>query len=173
MVASSTTAVGMTTGAGADCPDVEGRPHGVVVAQRWRDACGVVETELLTFRYGVDRRYAPVLLLCGFRASRDAVRVGNDLLRVTFGWFHLETPLSNVDGAHITRHYRWWTAPGARLSRVDDGLTFGTNHEAGVCVHFRETVPSSLRKRGHAALTVTVEDLQGLVDALGGAESGS
>ena len=39
----------------------------------------------------------------------------------------LETPLDNVDGAHITRNYRWWTAAGARGSMKDDGLTFGTN----------------------------------------------
>jgi len=129
----------------------------------------VPDEELFTFRYQVDSWYWPVLLACGFRASRDAVRVGNGLLRATFGWFHLETPLSNVDGAHVTRHYRWWTAPGARLSRVDDGLTFGTNHDAGVCVHFREKVPSFMKKQGHSALTVTVRDLEGLVKALDGA----
>jgi hypothetical protein len=132
----------------------------------------VADTEPLIYRYRVDPRYIPVLVLCGFRASRDEVRVGNGVLRSTFGWFHLETPLSNVEGAHITRHYRWWTAPGARLSRIDDGLTFGTNNDAGVCVHFREKVPSALRKTGHSALTVTVADLDGLVDALGGTDSG-
>jgi hypothetical protein len=124
-----------------------------------------------TFRYRVDKRYLPLLVACGFRASHDAVRLADDRLLATFGWFHLETPLSNVDGAHITRHYRWWTAPGARLSRVDDGLTFGTNNDAGVCVHFREKVPSSLRKRGHSALTVTVADVEGLVEALGPARA--
>jgi hypothetical protein len=133
----------------------------------------VADKELLTFPYQVDSWYAPILLVLGFRASRDAVRLENDLLKATFGWFRLETSLANVDGAHITRHYRWWTAPGARLSRVDDGLTFGTNHDAGVCVHFKEKVPSTLRKRGHSALTVTVTDLEGLVEALGGANSSS
>jgi hypothetical protein len=132
----------------------------------------VADTEPLIYRYRVDQRYIPVLVLCGFRAQRDEVRVGNGELRATFGWFHLETPLSNVDGAHITRHYRWWTAPGARLSRIDDGLTFGTNNDAGVCVHFREKVPSALRKAGHSALTVTVTDLDGLVETLGGTDSG-
>jgi hypothetical protein len=51
---------------------------------------------------------------------------------------------------------------------ADDGLSFGTNHEAGVCIHFDEKVPSRLSKRGHSALTVTVEDLDGLTRALGG-----
>jgi hypothetical protein len=48
----------------------------------------------------------------------------------------------------------------------DDGLTFGTNANAGVCIHFREKVPSPLRRKGHSALTVTVEDLDGLTNAL-------
>jgi hypothetical protein len=56
------------------------------------------------------------------------------------------------------------------MSRVDDGLTFGTNHDAGVCIHFAERVPSPLRKKGHSALTVTVADLEGLTTALGGDE---
>ena len=87
-------------------------------------------------------------------------------LRATFGFLELETPLENVTGAHITRNYRWWTAAGARGSMKDDGLTFGTNADAGVCIHFRDKVPSRLRRKGHSALTVTVEDLEGLVSAL-------
>jgi hypothetical protein len=74
--------------------------------------------------------------------------------------------MSNIEGAHVTRGYRWWTAIGARRSFVDDGLTFGTNREAGVCVHFREKVPSTLKRSGHSALTVTVADLEGLSHAL-------
>jgi hypothetical protein len=50
---------------------------------------------------------------------------------------------------------------------VDDGLSFGTNHNAGVCIHFAEKVPSPLRRSGHSALTVTVADLEGLTNALG------
>jgi hypothetical protein len=48
---------------------------------------------------------------------------------------------------------------------VDDGLTFGTNRDAGVCVHFR-SVPSPLRRKGHSALTVTVADPGALVARL-------
>jgi hypothetical protein len=36
-------------------------------------------------------------------------------------------------------------------------------------VHFREKVPSFMKKQGHSALTVTVRDLEGLVKALDGA----
>ena len=74
--------------------------------------------------------------------------------------------MDNIDGSHITRDYRWWTAIGARRSFVDDGLTFGTNYNAGVCIHFRDKVPSILRRNGHSALTVTVEDVEGLVEVL-------
>ncbi|HEX4864494.1 MAG TPA: hypothetical protein VFV02_10495 [Acidimicrobiales bacterium] len=121
------------------------------------------------FPYEVDRRYLPALIPLGFRADRDSVRLNDDgRLEASLGWFRLSTDLSNVEGAHITRGYRWWTAVGARMSFVDDGLTFGTNSRAGVCIHFRERVPSVLRPSGHSALTVTVADLDGLVSALGG-----
>ncbi|MGD0603579.1 MAG: hypothetical protein ABSA53_08275, partial [Streptosporangiaceae bacterium] len=83
-----------------------------------------------------------------------------------FGFIRLETPLANISEAHVTRDYRWWTSAGVRLSAVDHGLTFGTNSSAGVCVHFREPVPSPLRRKGHPALTVTVADLTGLTARL-------
>ena len=72
-----------------------------------------------------------------------------------------------MSGAHVTRDYRWWTAIGARLSFVDDGLTFGTTTVAGVCIHFRERVTPVIGLQRHSALTVTVADVDGLVDALG------
>ena len=87
-------------------------------------------------------------------------------LRATFGAVSIDTDLANVDGAHITRGYRWWTAAGARRSLKDDGLTFGTNADAGVCIHFRDKVPSPINRKGHSALTVTVADLEGLTAAL-------
>ena len=118
------------------------------------------------FKYAVDRRYLPVLLPLGFRRSNGVTVAGGGDLTATFGFLTVRTNLENIDGAHITRDYRWWTAVGARRSFVDDGLTFGTNFKAGVCIHFREKVPSALSRKGHSALTVTVEDLDGLVEAL-------
>jgi hypothetical protein len=76
----------------------------------------------------------------------------------------VETPLDNIDGAHVTRECRWWTAGGARRSLADDGLTFGTNRVAGVCVHFRQRVRSVLGPAGDSALTVA--DVDGLVGLL-------
>jgi hypothetical protein len=121
------------------------------------------------FGYAIDKRYLPVLVPFGLRPAKDGVTLTDDGSFVaTFGFFKLATPLANINGAHITRKYRWWTAFGVRMSRVDDGLSFGTNHDGGVCVHFAEKVPSKLRRSGHSALTVTVADLEGLTTALGG-----
>jgi hypothetical protein len=107
------------------------------------------------YRYAFDKRLVAFWGVFGVRPAKDGVTITNDgRLRATFGLLQLETPLDNVAGAHITRNYRWWTAAGARRSLKDDGLTFGTNANAGVC------------RSGHSALTVTVEDLQGLTDAL-------
>jgi hypothetical protein len=119
------------------------------------------------FRYAADKRLAPFWLPFGVRPSRDGVTITDDgTFRATFGVLKLETPLSNVVDAHVTRNYRWYTAAGARRSMVDDGLTFGTNRDAGVCVHFGEPVPSPLRRKGHSALTVTVANVDGLAQRL-------
>ncbi len=122
------------------------------------------------FRYAIDKRYLPVLLPFLLRPSRDGVILTDDDFVATFGLVKITTPRTNITGAHITRHYRWWTACGVRMSRADDGLTFGTNRDAGVCVHFAEKVRSPLRRAGHSALTVTVADLAELQAALGDAE---
>ena len=120
------------------------------------------------FGYAIDRRYLPVLLPFLLRPSRDGVRLTDDGHFVaTFGVVKVTTPLANVTGAHVTEHYRWWTAVGIRMSRADDGLTFGTNNRRGVCIHFDEKVRSPLRRSGHSALTVTVADTEGLELALG------
>ena len=121
------------------------------------------------FGYAIDKRYLPVLLPFGLRPGKDGVTLTDDgSFMATLGFFKLATSIANITGAHITRHYRWWTAFGVRASMADDGLSFGTNHDAGVCVHFADKVPSPLRRSGHSALTVTVSDLEGLTAALGG-----
>ncbi len=119
------------------------------------------------FQYAIDKRFVPLWLPFAVRPSKDGVTLTDDgRFIATFGFIRLETRLTNIDGAHITSGYRWWTAVGARLSLVDDGLTFGTNAAAGVCVHFCEKVGSVLRRSGHSALTVTVADVEGLIQAL-------
>jgi hypothetical protein len=119
------------------------------------------------FPYRFDARFAPMWLPFGAWPGRDGVTLSDDRFRATFGFLRLETPLDNVAGGHVTVGYRWHTAIGVRLSLVDDGLTFGTNRDRGVCVHFRERVPRVIGFRPHSALTVTVEDCEGLVEAIG------
>jgi len=120
------------------------------------------------FPYAVDKKFFPLWLPFGVRPSKDGVTITADgLFKATFGFLRLETPLQNVTGGHITRDYRWWTAVGPRASFVDDGLTVGTNTKAGVCVHFGAKVPTPLNRKGHSALTLTVADVYGLVQAVG------
>ena len=134
-----------------------------------------VRTVSDVFLYAIDKKLAPMWIPFGVRPWTDGVTLTDTGRFVaTFGLLRLETELDNISGAHITRGYRWWTAIGARRSFADDGLTFGTNAAAGVCVHFREKVRSVLRPSGHSALTVTVADPEGLVAALeAAAPSGS
>ena len=121
------------------------------------------------FPYRVDWRFAPMWLTFGVRPGHDGVHVITDdnRFRATFGLVRVETPLDNVVGGHVTEGYRWYTAVGARLSFVDDGLTFGTNRDRGVCVHFREPIAHVLGRKAHSALTVTVADCDGLVACIG------
>jgi hypothetical protein len=116
------------------------------------------------FPYRFDRRFAAMWLSFGVRPSRDGVVLDDDgWFRASFGLLRLQTPLDNVAGGHVTTDYRWYTAIGARLSLADDGLTFGTNTDRGVCVHFRQRVGPVLGLRAHSALTVTVDDCEGLL----------
>jgi hypothetical protein len=123
------------------------------------------------YPYDFDHRFAPMWLAFGAWPGRDGVTVTDDELRATFGLLSVATPRDNVAGAHITRDYRWWTAIGARASLVDDGLTFGTNHRAGVCIHFRTNVRRVMGLKDHSALTVTVADVDGLTAVLGSDDS--
>jgi hypothetical protein len=119
------------------------------------------------FRYAFDKKFAPLWAPFGVRPSKDGVTLTDDGRFVaTYGVLRVATFVDNIDDAHITTGYRWWTAIGARMSFVDDGLTFGTNATGGVCLHFGEKVRSPLRRSGHSALTVTVADLEGLIRAL-------
>lgn len=119
------------------------------------------------FPYELDQRWAPLLLTLRV-SDRDGVTITDDgLLRATFGWVRVETPLDNVDHTDISGPHRWYTAVGLRLSFADDGLTFGTNHRRGVCIGFVEKIPKVIGFRDHSALWVSVADPEGLVAAIG------
>jgi hypothetical protein len=97
------------------------------------------------------------LALCGGR------------LIAVFGPWRVETTLANVAGAELTGPYRWPRIIGpAHISLRDQGLTFATSNQQGVCIRFREPVPGidPLGLIRHPGLTVTVDDAPVLVEVL-------
>ena len=88
------------------------------------------------FPYERDGRWKILLAPLGI-SDDDGVAVSDNTMRATFGYWSVETPLTNVAGTLITGPHRWYTAVGLRLSFSDDGLTFGTNHLRGLCIEFK------------------------------------
>lgn len=124
------------------------------------------ESESHHFAYDLDQRFMAIWWPLGVRIGQG-VTVTEGRLIARYGLMKLSTPLANVDGGHITEDYRWYTAVGVRMSFADDGLTFGTTNRRGVCIHFAEPVGGVIPGRTHSALTVTVEDCEGLVKVIG------
>jgi hypothetical protein len=120
------------------------------------------------FAFRFDPRYQWYLALMGVRPDGSVVRVGAGELDARFGRWRCRTPVANVTCTQVTGPYSPLKAIGARLSFKDRGLTFGSNAERGLCIEFRDPV-RGLEPTGrlrHPGLTVTVEDVEGLRDAL-------
>jgi hypothetical protein len=119
------------------------------------------------FPYRFDRRFLPMWLGAGALPWRDGVTLtDNGRFVATFGLLRVDTALVNISDTHVTGPYRWWTAVGPRISFADDGLTFGTNPRAGLCIHFRDRIKRVIGLRDHSALTVTVADPRALEASL-------
>jgi hypothetical protein len=118
------------------------------------------------FPYRYDPRLAPMWLPFRWPGRQGVILTDDGRFVAHYGPFHVDVPLTSVVDAHVTGPYRWWTAVGPRLSMVDDGLTFGTNATAGVCIHFDPRVRRVIGLRDHSALTVTVAETAGLAAAL-------
>lgn len=121
-----------------------------------------------SFPLRADRPWWWLLRIAGVRDGAAQVELtDDDRLLATFGRFRVETPLANVSGYRLTGPYRWWRAIGPRGSFADHGFTFGTSARGGVCLSFREWVPSGYVRGGRMeALTVTVADPDALARAL-------
>ena len=118
------------------------------------------------FAYRFDRRWQPLFITLRVKDT-DGVELTDDgRLVATFGWAKVATPLTNIDHTEVSGPHRWWTAVGLRLSFSDDGITFGTNHQRGLCIAFREKVPKVIGLRDHSALWVSVDDPDGLAAAI-------
>lgn len=121
------------------------------------------------FRYRLDNRWKALFVALGV-GDDDGVGLTEDgRLIATFGRVRIETPIDNIDHTEISGPHRWYTAVGLRLSFTDDGLTFGTNHQRGLCIAFRERIPKVIGFRDHSALWVSVADPEGLADAIAAA----
>jgi hypothetical protein len=121
----------------------------------------------LTFPLRATAPWRWPLRLLGVRPGAAQVDLVGDQLVARFGRLRVETALSNVCGYRLTGPYRWWRAIGPRGSLADRGFTFGTSAHGGVCLCFRTWVPSGYVRGGRMeALTVTVDDVEGLAAAL-------
>lgn len=119
------------------------------------------------FPYRLDRRFSPLFALLGVEDTDGVTLTGDGRLVATYGRKRVETPLDNVDHTLRTGPHRWWKAVGLRLSFADDGLTMGTNYEAGLCIAFVEKIPRVVGFRNHSALWVSVADPEALADVIG------
>ncbi|MDQ1438420.1 MAG: hypothetical protein QOK43_2049 [Acidimicrobiaceae bacterium] len=121
------------------------------------------------FGFDFERRLTPFAFALGITPFTSGVEVGDGELRVRFGPWTVRTPLANVEGAQVTGPYSPWKVAGPpHLSLADRGVTFATSTRQGVCIRFKEPVSALAPKAlfRHPALTVTVDDAAGLVDAL-------
>lgn len=119
------------------------------------------DVETYAFRFAL--AYRLPALLFGVTPQRSRVAVIGGTVDVRFGPWRLTTDVENVAEAEITGPFQFLkTAGPAHLSRVDRGITFATNTDAGVCIRFHEAVavtyPGPLPERHHTAVTVTVAD---------------
>jgi hypothetical protein len=123
--------------------------------------------ETLTFALRLARPWRWLLRPIGVRDGAAAVVLSDDRLAARFGTLGVETDLGNVCGFKLTGPYRWWRAIGPRGSLADSGFTFGSSTHGGVCICFREWIPCGYVRGGRMeALTVTVDDVDGLARAL-------
>ena len=105
----------------------------------------------------------------GVTPGNAFVEVSDETFEARYGRWRVQTPLENITGVEVTGPYAFWkTAGPARLAFTDRGLTFATNGDRGVLIHFETSVrgldPLGLFR--HPELTVTVADVDGLADLL-------
>src|SRR3954469_15101889 len=126
------------------------------------------------FAFSFDRWHRLAALPFGITPSSAHLDVttsgdGQRVLTARFGPWCVTTPVDNVAGTATSGPYSLVkTAGPAHVSLKDFGLTFATNGSRGLCIRFRSSVPG-VAPTGllrHPALTVTVDDVEGLERAL-------
>lgn len=123
-----------------------------------------------TFAFEISAVYAPIIALAGVTRDRAVVEVGGDRLLARFGFFRVETPLSNVADAVVHEEaFSPLKVIGVRYSFEDGSVTFGSSTGSMVEITFDR--PVTVRPPGitrHPALWVSVADPHGLRRALAG-----
>ncbi len=123
----------------------------------------------MTFEFAFDPEYRAAALAFGVTPGRTGVDLEDGRLVARYGFWRLETEVSNIEGTEVSGPYRLLSTIGpAHLSLADRGLTFASNRRRGLCMRFKEPVPG-LEPTGrlrHPGLTVTVADVDGLARAL-------
>jgi hypothetical protein len=123
----------------------------------------------MTFPFRFDPTYRRLARPFGVTPERAWVEVGEEELQARYGPWRVRTRVSNVAAVEVTGPYAFFkTAGPARLAITDRGLTFASNGDRGVCITFRSPVVGIERvgRIRHPELTVTVADVDGLVEAL-------
>lgn len=120
---------------------------------------------MATFAFRFHRLYRVLSVPFGITPRTSLVEVTDDRLMIRFGPWRLKTTLANIVGCEETGPYSIFkTAGPARLSLADQGVTFATNPDAGLCLRFAEPVPA-LDPFGlirHPGATLTVDRIDHL-----------
>jgi hypothetical protein len=105
----------------------------------------------------------------GITPASTGIRVSDTELDVWFGPWSVSTPVANIEGVKPTGPFGLARSAGpARWSIADHGLTFASSGRTGLCICFRDPV-TGLEPTGtlrHPGLTVTVDDVLGLAEAI-------
>ena len=115
------------------------------------------------FPIRIGRKSRPLLRLFGVKGDNAWVDLDGSF-DARFGAYRLRTPIGNLASWRIEGPWLWLTAIGVRMSLRHRDLTFGGSPHGGVRVNFRERVPYGPFRI--PALYVTVDDLEGLAQAL-------
>lgn len=119
------------------------------------------------FPFAFDRRFSSPLRVLGVRPETSGVFVDDDTLRVVFGPWKLQTPLTNVASVEVSGGFRWFRVLGPHISLADRGVTFGTNAEEGACILLHQPVPALVGALlPHPGVTVTVDGPRALKAAI-------
>jgi hypothetical protein len=122
-----------------------------------------------TFEFAFAPSHRRAARLFGISPDRALVTVTDRELQARYGPWFVSTPRDNIVDVRVTGPYRWIkTAGPARLGLTDRGLTFASNGEHGVELHFREPI-AGIEPTGrlrHPNLTLTVADYAALAELL-------